>query len=72
MDAGVFCVAGVGAHFFFLAVFAVDAVMQLRHVGGGVHAVLRQEGHVGVDCPCMYARLHQTERCGTGIQNGCG
>ena len=39
MDAGVFCVNGVGTHFFFLAVFAVDAVMQLRHVGG---------------CPCCF------------------
>ena len=30
MDVGVFCVAGVGAHFFFLAVFAVNEVIQVK------------------------------------------
>lgn len=55
MDVGVFCVTVFGDHFFFLTVFTVNAVIQSRHVGG-VHAVLRQEGHVGVDFSCTCAR----------------
>ena len=70
MDAGVFCVAGVGAHFFFLAVFAVNAVNAVKACGRVSMLFYNKRFTLAWTVPAYTPAYTRRKDVGPGIQMG--